>query len=305
MRIRVLLPLPLAAAAAVPASLLTQKLIGGDPGAPSPTAATLERLESLSADVDRLNEDLDEEETRLEALGLAPLSPGPQSGTDDEEIAEAVERWLARQVPGPESEKAIATGHPAAEFGVREMELELIVSIFLDRGRDELSKERFLQEVRDEGRIDELVRAIEDMADENPDDPDLQVALGVAYLHKLFGLGQTPEVGLYAMQADLAFDRALALDEHNWDARFTKAVALSNWPPVMGKVPEAVAHFEILIRQQEQLPPDPRYAETYLYLGNMYEQIGEKEKALATWRAGLSSYPEFEGLAERIAAAEG
>ena len=54
-----------------------------------------------------------------------------------------------------------------------------------------------------------------------------------------------------ANKADQAFDAALAVDEKHWDARFTKATALSFWPPIFGKQAESVRQFEILIDQQE------------------------------------------------------
>ena len=123
----------------------------------------------------------------------------------------------------------------------------------------------------------------------------------MAYLQKLFDIGgASPEVGDLATQADLAFDRALELDPQNWDARFTKAVALSNWPAFLGRQPEAIAQFETLLAQQENSPPNPQYAQTYLFLGNMYVQTGERAKAIETWQSGLARYPDDAALLEQL-----
>ena len=159
--------------------------------------------------------------------------------------------------------------------------------------------------MREAGRIDEYVAAIEKLAAASPNDPDLQVALGHAYLQKLFGVGNTPEAGPLAYKSDAAFDRALELDDHNWGARFSKAVSLSNWPDFMGRGPEAIEHFEILLEQQATQPKRPEFALTYLFLGNMQQSAGKHEQAMATWRAGLELFPDVEELRQALAAQQG
>ena len=103
---------------------------------------------------------------------------------------------------------------------------------------------------------------------------------GRAYLQKLFTVGGGPEAGVWGTKADKAFDGALAIDDHNWDARFAKAVSLSFWPPMLGKQNEAIKNFEVLVEQQSAQSSKSEFAQTYYFLGNMYTQTGDKDKAL-------------------------
>ena len=104
-------------------------------------------------------------------------------------------------------------------------------------------------------------------------------------------------------KGDTAYDRALELDGEHWRARFNKAISLSFWPAALGKQPEAIKHFEILVDQQGSGRTHPGHPETHYYLGNMYLQMGDREKAIATWEAGLAKVPDHENLRKQIDAA--
>jgi tetratricopeptide (TPR) repeat protein len=153
------------------------------------------------------------------------------------------------------------------------------------------------------GLTDELVAMFEERAKANPNDPKAQIDVGRAYLQKVYK-SNGPEAGMWATKADKSFDRALTIDDHDWDARMYKAVSLSFWPPIMGKQQEALENFEMLAKQQEGQPSQPQFAQTHLLLGNMYQQIGDKAKALAAWKKGLELFPNNEALQKKVASAE-
>jgi tetratricopeptide (TPR) repeat protein len=158
--------------------------------------------------------------------------------------------------------------------------------------------------IADAGKLDEMVALFEQYAKDHPESALAQVDLGGAYLQKVFKAGNGPEAGVWATKADQAFDTALSVDDHCWDARFSKAVSLSFWPPVFGKQNEAIKHFEILTEQQAQ-GSDTKFAQTWLLLGNMYQQTGRGEQAMATWQKGLALFPGNAALQEQIANAQG
>jgi tetratricopeptide (TPR) repeat protein len=169
-----------------------------------------------------------------------------------------------------------------------------------DVGWDEAQK--LWKEVADAGKLDELVGMLEERAQARGNDPEAQTQLGLAYLQKVFRAGAGPEAGTWATKADRAFDAALAVDDQHWQARFQKAVSLSFWPPMMGKQPGAVKQFETLVAQQEASgSPQPGYAKTYLFLGNMHLQMGDKAKALAAWNKGLAQFPTDAELLKQVA----
>lgn len=150
------------------------------------------------------------------------------------------------------------------------------------------------------GTIDEIVEQFRERARANPDNADDQARLGYALIQQLQRAGDPMTQANLASQADKSFDEALDIDESHWGARFSKAVSYSFWPPVMGKQPEAIRHFETLVRQQEGMNSRPEFAQTYLYLGNLYDQQGNAERAREIWQQGMTLFPADPELQERV-----
>jgi tetratricopeptide (TPR) repeat protein len=252
----------------------------------------------------RLSEGLERRTGGLAAAAAPPAEMG------EAEIGAALERWRAAQAfEAPAARKPGRGGGrvPSSELDLATIPIQELVVALANEGLTNFERQELFQKLREAGRIDEYVAAIEKLAAEDPENAELQVALGHAYLQKLFGVDNAPEQqGILAFAADAAFDRALELDDGNWSARFSKAVALSNWPAFMGRGPEAIEHFELLLEQQGALPKRPEFAMTYLFLGNLLKAGGERGEALATWRAGLELFPDVEDLrrALELAASE-
>lgn len=242
---------------------------------------------------------------RSELLSVPPES---ESELGEAELGAALARWhaahpAAEHTAAREKARNVARSAPG-EVDIVSISMDELVRVLARQGLTDSDRQYLFQQLRDSGRIDEYVSAIEALAAADPENAELQVALGNAYLQKLFGMGQSPDVGTIAMKSDQAFDRALEIDENNWEARFTKAVSLSNWPAFLGRGPEAIEHFEILLEQQAELPKRPEFAMTYLFLGNMHQAGGDHEKAIATWKAGLALFPDVEDLRRALELAE-
>jgi tetratricopeptide (TPR) repeat protein len=244
----------------------------------------------LSREVARLAASQAELAAALEELRQAPREP---ARLPSEDVGAAVERYLAARETAPGAEAA-----PAVDDDAQRVEEALARLLGGELDDDEVQV--LWAELGKAGLSDELVAAFEARAQRDPNDPDVRVELGQAYLQKIFEVGNGPMAGVWAMKADAAFDAALALDERHWDARFTKAVSLSFWPPALGKQNAAIEQFELLLAQQQDEPKSPHFAQTYLFLGNMYQQTGQPEKALATWQAGLGQYPDNGELASQV-----
>ncbi|MFT5286271.1 MAG: tetratricopeptide (TPR) repeat protein [Planctomycetota bacterium] len=159
----------------------------------------------------------------------------------------------------------------------------------------------FWEDIRTRGKIDDVLASFEEYALANPNDVIAQVELGNAYLQRLQDAKNGPEMGIWATKADEAFDDALELDESNWEARFSKAISLSFWPPIFGKQGEAISQFETLLEQQARVTPEDNHAQTYMFLGNLYQQQGNNSKAESVWLQGNAAFPNDEALAEKLA----
>jgi cytochrome c-type biogenesis protein CcmH/NrfG len=157
------------------------------------------------------------------------------------------------------------------------------------------------KQLRDTGKLDQAISQLELKMAANPQDGGYPAALGQAYLKKCATLDDNREKGILALQADKLFETALTLDPSNWDARFTKAVALTYWPPSMNKSDEVISQFSTLIQQQQEQQPQAHFANTYLMLGNFYQKNGRPDSALAVWQQGASQFPDNGELKNKLA----
>lgn len=169
---------------------------------------------------------------------------------------------------------------------------------------DQVASTELWKRLVEEGKDKELLDHLKALAEANPNDPEAQLALGNAYLGRT-QQSAGPMAGLYATLADEALNNALEADPEHWEARFTKAVALSFWPPNLGKQPEAISQFETLISKQAGVAAAPEHAQSHFFLGNLYQQNGQPEKALEAWRRGLEMFPDDQQLAAQVALMEG
>lgn len=253
-------------------------------------------LDQLSRSLRELARQNDELERRLAEIGAH--SGSGSARTEVGGLDAAVARWMERNAAPSDGDVITAASMSKADT-VDDYVAKLLSG---DLTGDEA--QALWQKLREEGLIDEVIAEFERMAEADPHNPDAQVDLGNAYVQKIFDVGQGPMAGVYGEKADEAFDQALALDETHWEARFTKAVSLSNWPAFLGKQPEAIRQFEILRKQQESGEASASHAQTYYFLGNMYQQTGEPGKALATWRDGLSRFPDNDQIRQQLAFSE-
>ena len=262
------------------------------PEAPA-LASSPSELSELRAELRALAQRVDglQSQTHLESSGSARLS---QSDLDA-----AVERALASHGEALASSPAESAAHAPARLDAQSAFAQLT-----DPALDWEDRRAKWTELAKAGLLDEVLALYEKNAAENPNDTKAQTALGNAYLNKLFNSPQGPEAGIWGTKADKAFDRALALDDHNWEARYVKAVSLSNWPAFLGKQPEAIANLEILVQQQSQAKLQPHYAQTYLILGNLYQQNGKADQALAMWQQGQALFPNDAELQKQIQLAQ-
>lgn len=162
-------------------------------------------------------------------------------------------------------------------------------------------KQEAWKQLREAGKLDQAIADLEQRMAGDPRTADYPAALGQAYIKKCATSHDVREQGILAMQADQMFDAALNLDPSNWEARFTKAVAMSYWPPMLNKGDEVIQHFETLIQQQEAQTAQPQFAETYAWLGDQFQKAGRKDDAQAVWQRGAAFFPADEKLRAKLA----
>jgi tetratricopeptide (TPR) repeat protein len=153
------------------------------------------------------------------------------------------------------------------------------------------------------GELNQAIDALKAGMADNPSDAAYSTALGEAYIYKLTAeraSGNYNEIAILGLQADQSFDAALKLDPSNWEAQYFKAASLAHWPAEMNKGAEVIQRLSSLIDQQEAMSPQPQFAQTYVLLGEQYQQAGNSDYALQTWKLGVARFPDNAALRKKI-----
>lgn len=165
-------------------------------------------------------------------------------------------------------------------------------------------KHELFQSLVKSGQIDAAIAELKQRAADNPNNPEIPTTLGEAQLNKLRALhdagGDLNDQGILAMQADQSFNAALKIDPANYEAQLVKSIAQTFWPADPARDGQVVQTLSGLIDRQETMTPQPAFAQTYLYLGNEYQKIGQPDKAQATWQLGLQKFPNDPALQQKI-----
>jgi tetratricopeptide (TPR) repeat protein len=163
-------------------------------------------------------------------------------------------------------------------------------------------KQAAWKQLQDSGRLADAAAELARRMADDPKNALYPTALGQAYLKLCATTKDVRAQAIWAMTADEDFETALNLDPSNWDARFTKAVAMSYWPAGLNKGDEVIQQFNTLIAQQEQQAPQPQFAQSYVWLGKQYQKAGQADAALQVWQRGAALYPDNQSLQGLLAA---
>ena len=204
-------------------------------------------------------------------------------------------------VPAPNPVTNPVGSDPETEVGAAfRKKMDALLSPQLTPGQ----KHALFEQFRKAGQMDQVIAELKRRATENPTDPEIPTTLGEALLNKVRVLheagGDVNEVGILALQADQSFNAALKLDPANWEAQFVKYSSMYYWPANATRDNETAQKLSGLIDQQEALPQQPYFAQTYVVLGNQYQKIGKPDFAEATWRLGLTKFPSDPALLKKL-----
>ncbi len=165
-------------------------------------------------------------------------------------------------------------------------------------------KHALFQQMIKDGQLDAAIAELKQRANDSPNDPEIPTTLGEAQLNELRSLrdagGDLNDQGILAMQADQSFNAALKIDPANYEAQLVKSISQTFWPADPARDGQLVQTLAGLIDRQETMTPSPDFAQTYFYLGNEYQKIGQPDKAQATWQLGLQKFPNDPMLLKKI-----
>ncbi|MAW62332.1 MAG: hypothetical protein CMJ94_16070 [Planctomycetes bacterium] len=258
-------------------------------------------VEAPEIQISRLRNELDELRDRMDEPRGAVIAPRERSASspDQDALKLAVDAWLDENLEALLAERgeqvSVADASTTGKITTPE---EAILALQSATDWDE--QMAAMQAALDAGILDQVIEELERRAAAQPDSEAAQMELAAGYMQKLFSTSNPIETGNWAMKLDSTYDKALAINDQSWDARFGKAMSLSNWPDFTGKKAEAIRQFEILREQQRSSADGPGFDQTYLILGNMYQQQGQLDKARAAWQEGLDRFPDHAQLREQL-----
>ncbi|MHC4380215.1 MAG: tetratricopeptide repeat protein, partial [Planctomycetota bacterium] len=262
------------------------------------------QLESIAQSMESMSARMGQFEQRLDALPTADQGashPGFDRSLDAAEINRLIEEALAAHDVDDTGTASENSSEEMQLAQAREDLLDRSVGLFLDENLSDEDREALWDELKELGLIEEAISLLETEVANDPENADLINQLGYAYLQPIIRDGVAGmDASKWSVKADQTYDRVLELDPEHWEARFSKAISYSFWPPMFGKQPEAIRHFEILVDQQSNRSAQPEYAQTHILLGNLYEQSGDHEAAMATWQLGADRYPEDADLRKKL-----
>ena len=280
-------------------SFAVVKLMDSAPADAVPLAGESAQLAAVVDRQEEIQQQLTELADRLDRGGGDGSMRTSVPAVTDAQVRAAVEALLAKGELDVDALAASAT--EAAEGDLDKMDPQAAFLQLTEGGLSWDDAEVLWEKIRKAGLTEEVIEKYEERAAAQPGVASVQSELGNAYLQMTMSAAGDMEKGRYAIKADQAFDKALDIDSTHWEARFLKAMSLSFWPPAMGKGPEAIQHFETLVTQQESTGGgNKEFAETYLYLGNLYASRGDADKAKETWQRGYNLHPSHEALKGKV-----
>lgn len=285
-----------AAVASSAAVVVTTFLVDAAPPATSPATLELQRA------VDELRAGQQQLQQQLDALRQAPpvaqaMTARVDAALPSEQIAAAVEAYLGKRGASAAEPAAGAAATAAAGADAAKPAFDLESDFATLAAGNYWQNPDAWKRAFAAGRMDDVIKKFEALAKAQPQDVKAQMQ----FANALFASQQLdPSKWMNSVRADQTLDKVLALDERHWEARFSKALSYTFYPPFLGKQKDAIAHFQKLVEQQDQSSPQPHEAQTYLYLGNLLQER-DPAQARAIWQKGAARHPESQELAGKLA----
>lgn len=220
-------------------------------------------------------------------------APASSAGMDEKRVEEVVRNLVSEDAIAATGDAPVVWpgGAATAAAGFQRI---------LEAGVISAEASELWAEAAAQGQLHELLAAMEERLADEPESAGKHYDRARAYYAAARALPSNSD-GNWWVDSNNAYNQVLELDPEHWDARYEKARNMAFWPVAYGGQAEAIRHFEILTRQQEARSSEPRFAQTYVWLGNLYDQQGRTEDARAAWTRGLSFYPDNGWLKEKLA----
>lgn len=188
-------------------------------------------------------------------------------------------------VKPPSGPKTDAPGESTEDFA------ELQKKVLTGAATEE-EKERFWKLAQEKpALLDDIIKQLEKAAADDPRNIEAHRRLADAYFAKLMAVPDGVMKGMWSSKMIGEEKKILEIDPGDWEARFSVATNYSFWPEQYNKRPDAIKEFETLKKIQETRPADPKFAQVYFQLRQLYLKEGRVDDAKTILEEGLRLYP--------------
>ena len=153
-----------------------------------------------------------------------------------------------------------------------------------------------------EGQTQDYERSLkffEALVAAHPKSANAWLNYGFAYVDKIPAAGAISQV-ILANTALSYFTKSIET-KPSWLGYYTRGNSYLFWPKIFGRAPEGVADLERAMKIQKAGAKKTYHLRVYISLGDAYWKTDQLERAKATWKEGLTLFPEAAGLKDRLA----
>jgi tetratricopeptide (TPR) repeat protein len=145
---------------------------------------------------------------------------------------------------------------------------------------------------------DRAISFFEKLVAEHPNAANAHLNYGFAYVDKIPAAGAITQV-ILANNALGAFTKSLDL-RPSWIGYYTRGNSYLFWPRIFGRTKYGVADLEQAMKIQRSEPKHGYHVRAYIALGDGYWKLDDLDKATATWKDGLTEFPDNQLLKARL-----
>lgn len=295
-------PLVLTACALISAASSAAVAVALRPEAPILAGPSTEAASPPSGEIQALRAELEklrqEQSLASTALASAQRTAAHSKAGDPSEILSADD--VASLIRSLVEEDSLVQGEPTEKpWPGGAADARAAIDAILELGVDTAEARALWEEAAANGQLHELLAEMEARMELEPVTADQQYDRARAF-YAAAQVHPSNADGNWWVDSNSAYNQVLEIDPQHWDARFQKARNMAFWPVAYGGQAEAVRHFETLVKQQRGSSDRADYADTYRWLGNLYDQQGRADDARRTWEQGLALFPNNASLRNKL-----
>lgn len=207
---------------------------------------------------------------------------------------------LQERVGAADSAGSIPNGETPAEWAKAQKRF-FELSALVDAGTATAEqKAEYARLSKDDTFMGRIASSLQKQIAENPEDLEARLQLVDVQSSRVHTAESIRDRSTLGRSVREQIGAILKRDPENWQARFMKAVGISHSQRTPQGRADAIREFQSLLTLQRGRTSEPRFAQTYGQLAEVYLAERDKGRARATIQEGLTQYPDDADLKKML-----